>query len=72
MSDAKELSDAEKRRLAEMAAQQLQPLLAKYELDEKIGLLALFEAYQLGIKFAIGETKRMEQELSDGSQFLSA
>jgi hypothetical protein len=67
---SQQLSDDEKRRLAEEAAQRLTPLLGKYELDEKTGMMALYEAFQHGIQFAIQETKRLEQEVKSGHKFL--
>jgi hypothetical protein len=61
-----ELSDDEKKRLVNEAAQILMPLSVKYELDTVTGRAALYEAFQLGIQFSIRETKRIEEDLKDG------
>lgn len=61
-----ELSDEEKQRLAQMAFHVLEPVAQKYELDFPIGRRALYEAFQLGIRFAAGEAKRIEEDMKDG------
>lgn len=62
-----ELSDDEKMRLVQEAVEILQPLAERYELDTTTGRAALYEAFQLGIKFAIKETKRIEEDLQHGN-----
>lgn len=64
MSD--ELTDDEKKRLADDAAQVLRPIAEKYELDTTTGMAALFEAFQSGVKFAVSESRKLEEEASDG------
>jgi hypothetical protein len=61
-----ELSDEEKKRLVQMAMHTLEPVAQKYELDTQTGRMALYEAFQLGIKFAAGEARKIEKEMNDG------
>lgn len=61
-----ELNDDEKQRLVQMAMHVLVPIAAKYELDDQNGRLALFEAFQEGIKFSHDEVKKIEEELDNG------
>jgi hypothetical protein len=51
----------------QMAMHILVPIAArKYELDDQNGRLALFEAFQEGIKFSHDEVKRIEEDLNNG------
>lgn len=61
-----DLSDDEKQRLVQMAMHAVKPIAEKYELDDQNGRLALFEAFQEGIKFAHGEAKKIEEDLQNG------
>lgn len=61
-----ELSDDEKQRLAKEALTHIEPIAQKYELDTQSGRAALYEAFQAGIRFAIGETKKLEEEQNNG------
>jgi len=61
-----ELTDEEKKRLADDAAKLLRPIAEKYELDTTTGMAALFEAFQSGVQFAVKESRKLEEEDRDG------
>ena len=61
-----ELTDDEKKRLAETAMTILAPVAEEYELDTVTGRMALYKAFQLGIIFAHAEAKKIEEEFNDG------
>jgi hypothetical protein len=48
-----ELSDDEKKKVAETSRPLILPIAQKYELDYPLGMEALFEAFQTGVQFAI-------------------
>lgn len=57
-----ELDDNEKKRLVQVATEQIRPIAEKYELDSTAGMAALFEAFQAGVKFSWAEVKKIEEE----------
>lgn len=61
-----DLSDDEKKRLAATALEFIGPIADKYELNDKIGMEALYEAFQAGIKFTVNETRNVNKEQGDG------
>lgn len=63
-----DLNEDEKMRLVKEAVSILQPLADRYELDTVTGRAALYEAFQLGIQFAVRETKRLEEDLKNGPE----
>lgn len=63
----RQLSDEEKKRLAEVARDEILPIAQKYEMDDRNGMDALFEAFQAGIRFTIDETKRAQEGVINGN-----
>lgn len=60
-----DLTDDEKKRLAAVATEQIMPIAARYELDNELGISALIEAFQMGIKFIIHAEKEIRKKIEE-------
>lgn len=57
-----ELSDEEKQHIASEGKKYLADIAARYELDNELGMSALLEAFQVGIKFTVQQIKEANDD----------